>query len=615
MKHIRVFLSSPGDVAAERDKAHEILTTLPQEPAWEDRISIQVVRWDNPHSPTPMYANYTPQEAVNRKLTFPSKCDLVVLILWSRFGTPLSEPRKPDGGNYRSGTEWEYHDALRANVPVLLYRRTSEPQISLRDKDHEKKKAQLDLVDEFFSQFIDAEGAATGGFVSYVDVTDFANKFKRVLESAVRQLLEAEDTKPAPSHAGLQSVSSLQGAIDQMSRELREKDQVIAQLRETLILRSTPAVAAPSADLNAMILGSDGETSTMLEVKHLTAEDAEALPRDPAVVAVAPVIPMKLIAPIEPFESRDMAGSAWGVAAVGADASPFTGRGAVVALLDTGIDARHPAFAGLQIVRKNFTAEDDADRHGHGTHFAGTVFGRSVDGLRIGVAPGVERALIAKVVGSKGAHTDAVLNALEWARLNGANIIAMSLSFDLLQIQRSYSDLGVPSPKSQSLQAQRDNARIFDSMFELMRRGALFGAPLTIIMAAGNESNHAAGGDLVSAVSAPADADGIISVAAVGSAPDGLVVAPFSNVGATLAAPGTHILSAAPGGGLRTLSGTSMAAAHVTGIAALWAEKLLKRGQRVTGLDANLLASTRRDRLKPGFVEFDVGLGVAFAPQ
>ena len=62
------------------------------------------------------------------------------------------------------------------------------------------------------------------------------------------------------------------------------------------------------------------------------------------------------------------------------EGSPFTGLGIVVAVLDTGIDATHPAFAGVTLVKKNFTTEAAGDLHGHGTHCAGTIFGRDVSG-------------------------------------------------------------------------------------------------------------------------------------------------------------------------------------------------------------------------------------------
>jgi len=142
-----------------------------------------------------------------------------------------------------------------------------------------------------------------------------------------------------------------------------------------------------------------------VSVAELKPARAAELARKRSVVAVAPVMPMKLVRPValdgdaEPAEDVTMA---WGVHATGADTTPFTGDGVVVAVLDTGIDAGHPAFAGVDLERRNFTEDVDADTDGHGTHCAGTIFGRDVDGLRIGVAPGITKALIGKVLGDEG---------------------------------------------------------------------------------------------------------------------------------------------------------------------------------------------------------------------
>ena len=78
------------------------------------------------------------------------------------------------------------------------------------------------------------------------------------------------------------------------------------------------------------------------------------------------------------------------VQAVRAPDSSFTGAGVVVAVLDTGIDPNHTAFANVPLVQKNFTSEPDDDQDGHGTHCAGTIFGQDIDNYRIGVARGIK---------------------------------------------------------------------------------------------------------------------------------------------------------------------------------------------------------------------------------
>ena len=122
-------------------------------------MTIDVVSWDDPDAPAPMLANLSPQDAVNRGLPTPAMCDLTVVIVWGRLGTPLAEPRKKDGTPYRSGTEWEFENALEAGKDVLLYRRTSDVQVRIDDPELEVKREQKRLVDDFFLQLKGADGS------------------------------------------------------------------------------------------------------------------------------------------------------------------------------------------------------------------------------------------------------------------------------------------------------------------------------------------------------------------------------------------------------------------------------------------------------------------------
>lgn len=197
-RHVRVFLSSPGDVPEERAAAAAVLDAIPKEPAWHDKVTIDVVRWDDPSAPVSMPATFTPQQAINRGLRKPSDCDLTVVIFWSRMGTPLADERKPNGSPYLSGTEWEFEDAVgSANTVPLLYRKTADFRISYNDSELTEKQRQAQLVDEFFAGFKNSDGSLKRSFTPFATVGEFEKSFRSHVEHELRRLLE-EDAGTAP---------------------------------------------------------------------------------------------------------------------------------------------------------------------------------------------------------------------------------------------------------------------------------------------------------------------------------------------------------------------------------------------------------------------------------
>lgn len=362
-----------------------------------------------------------------------------------------------------------------------------------------------------------------------------------------------------------------------------------------------------------------------IDIESLDKRDLVELRRDPEVVSIAPSMPVKLIKPIasEQVETSNQTGATWGVTVTGAVNSPYTGQGVTVAVLDTGIDSSHEAFQHVKLIQQDFTGEGNGDGNGHGTHCAGTIFGQVINDFRFGVAPGIERALIGKVLDSQGGgSTEQIYRAILWALDQGAHVISMSLGFDFpglvdyyVKTERYQIDLAT----SKALEDYRANVRLFDKLAALASaRNPLFQGTV-IIAAAGNESKRDIDPNYELNVAPPAAADGIISVGALYSAGEphkALKIADFSNTGSNISAPGVNIYSAWPGGEYKNLNGTSMATPHVAGIAALWAEKLLTSTRRVNAiqLTAQLIGQAKQDRLASGFDPLDVGAGLVQAP-
>ncbi len=229
-------------------------------------------------------------------------------------------------------------------------------------------------------------------------------------------------------------------------------------------------------------------------------------------------------------------------------------------------------------------------------------------------------ALIAKVLGAGGAGTTKSLSqAIVWALEQGAHILTMSLGIDFPGYVKSLIEKDeTPSEvaTSKALEAYRETIRFFDRLSELATNPGPFGPGALLIAAAGNESRRDGDRPFDINVSPPAAALGMVAVGALertDSSGKTLKVAPFSNTGAHVAAPGVGILSAKPGGGYLEMTGTSMAAPHVAGVAALWAAKVLKEDGELDArqLSNRVIGSAKRSR---GWRKVDVGAGLVQAP-
>lgn len=249
-----------------------------------------------------------------------------------------------------------------------------------------------------------------------------------------------------------------------------------------------------------------------------------ALAQHPAVLRIDEDAEMHTLAQVLP----------WGIDRIDAEMVWPTGNNAdpiKVAVIDTGISAGHPDLAanikgGVNTINPKKNWNDD---NGHGSHVAGTVGALNNTVGVVGAAPLVDLYAV-KVLNRQGSgFISDIIEGIQWAVNNGMQVANMSFG--------SSSDI--------------------QSMHDALI--AAYNAGMVLVAAAGNSGG---------AVGFPAAYQEVIAVSATDINNN---LASFSSFGpeVDLAAPGVSIYSTYKGSAYATLSGTSMAAPHVTGSAAL----------------------------------------------
>jgi subtilisin family serine protease len=226
----------------------------------------------------------------------------------------------------------------------------------------------------------------------------------------------------------------------------------------------------------------------------------------------------------------------WGIDRIDQRALPLnnsytyfaTGAGVTAYVIDTGIDPTHPEFGGRAVVGYDALGGSGLDCNGHGTHVAGIIGAKTYGAAKQVKLSGV------RVLGCNGAGTWAdVIEGIDWVRANSPGPAVANISI-----------------------GGAANVSVNNAVNNLAASGVF------VAVAAGASASDACN-------FSPAGASGAFAVAATDRNDVG---ASFNNFGpcVKLCAPGVQILSTLPGGGTATFSGSSMSAAHVTGVSAMY---------------------------------------------
>lgn len=230
------------------------------------------------------------------------------------------------------------------------------------------------------------------------------------------------------------------------------------------------------------------------------------------------------------------------------------GKGVVIAVLDTGIDTKHPDLKDNIIGGRNFTPEgwshnNFEDGNGHGTHVAGTI---SANGRIKGVAP-ESKLLVCKVLDRHGSGNyysiiEGIRYATQWRGAKGERVRIINMS----------------------LGGSVNDKQMEEAILDACSKG------IVVVVASGNEGDD---DEETMELSYPAIYNECITVAACD---EGRKMAYFTNnsLQVDVTGAGVDVLSTYPSSTYARLSGTSMATPHIAGVLALLinlGEKRFKR--------------------------------------
>lgn len=265
---------------------------------------------------------------------------------------------------------------------------------------------------------------------------------------------------------------------------------------------------------------------------QLTDAEVAALQKNPSVAYVEP----DQVASIDTTQTMDSNGDPWGLDRIDQRTLPlsrtytytYTGSGVRAYIIDTGIQTSHPQFGGRASVAYDALGGNGQDCNGHGTHVAGTVGGSTY-----GVAKSVSLRAV-RVLDCNGSGSNSgVIAGMNWVAAHAAKPAVANMSLG-----------GGYSSAVNSAATSLANSGVF------------------LAVAAGNSNANACN-------YSPSSAPGTLTVAASDKTD---LRASFSNYGGCVDVygPGVAIKSAWLNSGTNTISGTSMATPHATGVGALY---------------------------------------------
>ena len=187
IRSVKLFVSSPVDVAPERGRVQAVAAKLNRD--YDGIVRFDTVLWEEHF--------YKADRSFQPQIKKPDACDILISIFWTRVGTelPADFARMPNGKPYPSGTAYELLTALEASkakgLPdVYVFRKTADAALPTADPDRRRQaQVQLDALEAFWNEWFKSE---QGHFKAAFQTFANTDEFERQIEELLRQWLHAQ---------------------------------------------------------------------------------------------------------------------------------------------------------------------------------------------------------------------------------------------------------------------------------------------------------------------------------------------------------------------------------------------------------------------------------------
>ncbi len=237
---IRIFVSSPADVEHERAAVKDIVEQLGHE--YLPYFELHAVLWEE--------EALTADRTFQAGLTQPKDCDIVLVILWTRLGSPL--PEEPYRG--MTGTQWEFFNAVEASAhrgtpEVLVYKKTAPKLVDITDAATAREAVEdRRRLDEFFRKnFFNEDNSFRRAF----RVFDGDAAFRELVENQLRRLLNRRISAERRATAGS---GQWQGSPFRADRPFETSDERVFTGREQEVRALLQRIEARPSDGRGLLL-------------------------------------------------------------------------------------------------------------------------------------------------------------------------------------------------------------------------------------------------------------------------------------------------------------------------------------------------------------------------